>query len=231
MKRASWATVLLAMAALATGAVVVWLLVRPIGPVRPTPADQPRADAHAQAESVVARVRVVDLEGRPLAHMAPIATRRPNAFDEPVARGELTGPDGSGTVVLPPGQRLCVRAWDPTLKLFSNNYYDVMPDSGTQTELMTLAMAPGASLRAALVAANGDPAANMRVRLMMSHPTEGPWWPDRADTDQTGAVEFPSLPAGTYTIRIETQDAGQLEIPEVDLPPGGHTDLGTLALQ
>jgi len=231
MNRASWGKVLIGLAALAVGAVVLWLLLRPVGPVRPTPPDRARADAPAQAEPVVARVRVVDLEGRPLAHMAPIATRRPNAFDEPVARGELTEADGSGSVVLPPGQRLCVRAWDPALKLFSNNYYDVMPDSGTQTEPMTLVMVPGASLRAALVRADGAPAAHTRVRLMMSHPTEGPWWPDRADTDDTGAVRFPALPAGTYTIRMETEDAGQLEIPQVDLPPGGRTDLGTLALQ
>jgi len=230
MKRASWAAVLLGLAALAIAGGLMWLLLRPGHRVRLTPQDRPRADVGAQARPVVARVRVVDLEGRPLAHMAPIATRRPNAFDEPVARGELTGPDGSGTVVLPAGQRLCVRAWDPALKLFSNNYYDVMPDSGTQTELMTLVMVPGASLRAVLVGADGAPAANTHVRLMMSHPTEGPWWPGRAHTDETGAVRFPALPAGTYTIRMETEDAGQLEIPQVDLPPGGRTDLGALAL-
>ena len=231
MKRSFWGKVVLGLAALAIGGVVVWLLPRPIDRVRRAPPDRARADARAQARPVVARVRVVDLDGRPLANMTPIATRRPNAFDEPVAHGELTGPDGRGSVVLPPGQRLSVRAWDPALKLFSNNYYDVMPDAGTQTELMTLVMVPSASLGAALVGADGARAANTRVRLMMSHPTEGPWWPDRADTDETGAVRFPSLPAGIYTIRIEAEDAGQLEIPEVDLPPGGRTDLGTLALQ
>jgi hypothetical protein len=65
----------------------------------------------------------------------------------------------------------------------------------------------------------------------MSHPTEGPWWPARADADQQGIVKFPSVPAGRYKIRFQTAAGAHLDIDNVDLPPGAARDLGRITLQ
>ena len=179
----------------------------------------------------VAQLRVVDLEGRPLANMAPIATLQPNAFDKPVVQGPLTKEDGQASLVLPNDQLFYVRAWDPNLRMFANNYIEIRPGPGTSTPQMDIVMTPGASLDAVLVGRDGKPAANVHVELMMFHPTEGPWWPDRADTNARGAVHFPSVPAGKYAIKIRVAAGGENEAPDVYLPPGGAIDLGPLTLQ
>ena len=199
----------------------------------PSPTDEPSAlPEETQAnQNAFAPVLVVDLEGRPLAGMAPIATLRPNAFDRPVAQGPLTAQDGRAALALSPGERVYVRAWDPSLRMFANNYYDVTPEPGARTELMRITMAPGASLDAVLLAPDQTPAANADVMLMMYHPDEGPWWPDKAQADEKGAVHFPSLPAGKYTVKFETSARGQVEIPDVYLPPDGNIHLGSLLLQ
>ena len=181
--------------------------------------------------SVLAQVRIVDLEGRPLANMAAIASASPNAFDPPVARGELSREDGQCTLSLPSDQRLYVRGWDPTLRMFTNNYYDVLPGQGTHTEMMTLVMVEGASMEAVVVNVDGKAAADTPVGIMLSHPTQGPWWPSQGKTDAQGAVRFESLPAGTYVLKVAVPSGGQLEIPGVDLKPGGHMSLGRVNLQ
>ena len=163
--------------------------------------------------------------------MTPIATATPNAFDAPVAVGQPTDATGRGSLVLPPDQRLYVRAWDPNQQWFANNYFDVPPGEGAETPLMQIVMVRGASLDAVVLAPDRTPAANTNVGLMMFHPTQGPWWPGEADTDAAGAVHFPALPAGTYTMKLKALDAGTIEVPGVTLPPGGHADLGPIVLQ
>jgi hypothetical protein len=161
--------------------------------------------------------------------MAPIASRSPNAFNKPLAMGEPTATNGTGTVELPPGIRLYVRTIDPTLAYFPANFFEVLPTQGTKTESMDIAMAPAASLRATVHAPDGTPLADGNVKMMMSHPTRGPWWPADADTDAQGHLHFPTVPPGTYILVLNT-DAGRLEIPDVKLPPGGEADLGTVRL-
>ncbi|HQH54054.1 MAG TPA: hypothetical protein PKY01_16600, partial [Candidatus Hydrogenedentes bacterium] len=56
-----------------------------------------------------APVMVVDLEGRPLANMLPLATDSPNAFQKPVVQGELTGSGGTSELSLPRDRHLYVR--------------------------------------------------------------------------------------------------------------------------
>jgi len=197
----------------------------------PAPEPDPRPSTAAAATRVVAQLRVVDLEGRPLANMAPIATLQPNAFDKPVVQGALTKEDGQASLVLPNDQLLYVRAWDPNVRMFANNYLEIRPGPATSTQQMDVVMVPGASLDAVLAGRDGKPAANVRVGLMMVHPAEGPWWPDRADTNARGAVHFPSVPAGKYTIRIKLAAGGESEIADIYLPPGGAIDLGTVTLQ
>ncbi|MCX5757789.1 MAG: hypothetical protein NTU83_04655 [Candidatus Hydrogenedentes bacterium] len=63
----------------------------------------------------------MDLEGKPVRGMIPIATREANAFDEPLVRGEPTKEDGSSVFVIPSDQRLFLRMWDPALRHFANN--------------------------------------------------------------------------------------------------------------
>jgi len=174
---------------------------------------------------------VVDLGGNPLVGMIPIATRQPNAFDQPIARGEPTGNDGKGSVSLPANEKLCVRAWDPSLRYFTNNYFDVLPGGAETTELMKIVMVPGASLDMIVTDPSGAPVANTEIALMMSHPSEGPWWPDQAQTDARGAAHFPAVPPGQFTVMLKTPGKGQIEIPQVSLPPGGKADLGTVKLQ
>lgn len=180
---------------------------------------------------VHARLSVVDLEGRPVANMMPIATARANAFDRPVARGELTDTGGVGELVLPPDQRLYVRAWDPVQGLFANNYYEVFPGSGAETEAMQIVMAPGAAFEATVYGPAGNPVSMAVVHLTLYHPTEGAWWPDRSVTAANGALLYPSVPPGTYTARLEVEGLGWVEIPDLRLPPGGRASLGVVVLQ
>ena len=183
------------------------------------------------SSTTAVRVQIVDLEGRPIAGMMPIATRSPNAFDEPLAKGQLTKEDGSGTLAIPTGDRVFVRAWDPALKYFANNYLEVDPGPEAAKDTLGLVMVPGASLDAVLTTSDGTPAANVKVAIMMLHPTEGPWWPTEANTDAQGALHIPAVPAGKFTVRIKTSSGGHTEIPEVTLRPGGHADLATVILE
>jgi len=180
---------------------------------------------------VTAQVQMVGIDGDPLSNVAPIAALSPNAFEKPIAQGDPTGADGRSYVTFPSEQRVFVRGWDPALRLFANNFYEVPAGPGTQTELMTLVMAPGASLDAMLLTAAQQPLANEPVDIMMVHPTKGPWWPVQATTDDRGALHFPVLPPGVFTIRIKAANGAQAEIAKASLPPGGHADLGAVVLQ
>jgi len=180
---------------------------------------------------VRAHVYVVDMAGRPIKGMMPIATVQPNAFDKPLARGDLTGSDGRGIVVIPADRSVCVRAWDPQLHLFANNYHEVPPGPATDTGTITITMLPGASLRAQVLTPGVQPAAGKSVDLMLFHPTLGAWWPARADTDDAGKVFFSSLPPGVYTVKIESAGVGAIELAEIKIDPGGEADLGPLVFE
>ncbi|MEA3366404.1 MAG: hypothetical protein U9Q79_12255 [Candidatus Hydrogenedentes bacterium] len=178
-----------------------------------------------------APVMVVDLTGRPLSDMLPIATEQPNAFEKPVRQGELTGADGRSVLMLPRDVHLYVRAWDPAMRMFPNNFYEVLPATGDSTDTMTITMAEGATLAMTLLDGAQEPAANENVGLMMFHAVHGAWWPAEGDTDGAGRVVFERVPPGEYTIKVKAIESGKLEIGGVNLPPGGETDLGPVTLQ
>ncbi len=202
----------------------------PQPPVSPAEAPPPVESSEPETRTITARVFVTDLEGAPLEGMVPIATRTPNAFDEPVARGAATGADGKASMSVTLSQRLYVRAWDPEFGYFANNYFDVLPAQGTETDEMAITMARGCGLSATLALPGGVAAANAPVKLYMEHPTRGPWWPGHGKTDAAGRVHFPSVPPGNFILSLEIDRAGQLEIPRVALPPGGNVDLGEMTL-
>jgi len=181
--------------------------------------------------SIRAPVRVVDLGGKPAPGIIPIATRQANAFDQPFSKGELTGPDGRSSLSIHPGEHVFVRGWDPTLTKFANNYIEVLPVHGNAIDEMVLVMVSGAALEAVLLTPDGIPAAHAEVRLMMIHPTEGPWWPDKAVTDKDGLARFDAAPAGKFTIEISAEDVGQTALADVTLPPESTVQLGPIVLE
>jgi hypothetical protein len=203
----------------------------PPSPPPPAPAPAPAPADSAQPATVTGYLKVVDLGGTPLAGMAPIASRQPNAFDPPVATGALTGADGTCSFQFPGDMRLYLRAWDPNLNFFPNNYYDAIPNSGNVTNVLVVTMVPAASLVVTLLGTDGAPLANTNVGLMMFHPALGPWWPADADTDAAGVAHFEKIPAGEYTLKLKAVTGGVLEVPTVPLRPGGKADLGVLPLQ
>lgn len=202
----------------------------PPSPAPAAPASAAEVSPNSEAPTLV-RVKIVDLEGRPLQNMGSIATAQPNAFEKPVAKGSLTNEQGVGSISISSDQHLYVRGWDPAMRMFANSYLEFLPSEASTTDLMSLTMAPGASMEATILGPDKAPVKNSNVGLMMFHPTEGPWWPDQADTDAEGRVRFPSVPPGEFTIKLKAATGCQLEIPGVKLAPGGQTDLGPIALQ
>lgn len=199
---------------------------------QPQPPPQPKATAPAAAtanDPMRVSVIVLGLDGKPLDNMIPIAAAQPNAFDKPVAQGPPTNMEGKAEFSVPGDRKLFIRAWDPSLQMFGNNYLELAPEPGTRTDLLKLTMVPGASLDAVLLLPDKTPAANTDVAIMMFHPTEGPWWPDKGRTDANGAMHFPALPAGQFGLRIKTS-AGSAEVPSVNLPPMGKANLGNIIL-
>jgi len=184
-----------------------------------------RADVPpAPPTTVVATLRAVDLDDKPLKGMIPIATRGANAFDEPLVRGEPSKIDGTSVLSIPSDQHLFLRMWDPVLKYFANNFYEIVPGARNIPATMTVTMVPGASLDMIV------PALNATVDIMMIHPAEGPWWPARATSDAAGHVHFDAVPAGVYAVRVTAQSGGTADLGEVKLQPSGALDLGRVPL-
>lgn len=200
-------------------------------PAQPAPAPQLAPEPENPAGPVEARMKVVDLEGRPLVDMIPIATRQPNAFDEPVAAGNPTGAGGEGRLRFPSTESLFLRAWDPALKYFPNNFYEVLPGGGAIQEELTVQMVPAAALEAQFQTADGAPLANEEVRLMLVHSTRGPWWPARTRTSALGQAIFPSIPPGEFLLHFETGSGARIERGTTALPPGEIVGLGVLVPQ
>mgnify|MGYP003471764731 FL=1 len=183
------------------------------------------------SNAVAIRIKVVDMNGKPVASMLPIATTKANAFDVPVAKGELTGDDGAGVVNVPADQYLYVRAWDPIKQIFANNYYDVRPGNAAPAEELQVTMLSGASLDMDVMSADGSPIANQPVGMMMSHPVHGPWWPAETQADANGRARFGPVPPGKYLITIETRDHKKVELPEQTLMPGQAASLAPVKVQ
>jgi hypothetical protein len=216
--------------------------VPPAAAEAPTPPASPAPTPDANAATVPAPtpppgakvtrawLQIVDLEGKPLAGMAPIVTRQPNAFDEPVATSGLTGPDGKGYVEFVATEHLYLRAWDPQLNWFPNNYFDVHPNSGDLATDLQVVMVPAAALESQVFNHEGEPLPNVRVRMMLILPSRGPWWPVEATSDAEGMIYFNHVPAGIYSL-VFTSDKGQAVVDQVSFTPKKTVDLGVLTLQ
>lgn len=208
----------------------VWIIQERTGFKKAHPSAPP-SETNAQPTSgTLVRVRVVGLDQQPLRDMLPIATETPNAFDKPLAQGKPTDAQGRSSLVLDPNRWLYVRAWDPTLRFFANNYFDVPAGQADVAEELVVVMVEGARLRATLFTPEGNPVANENVGLMMFHPEKGPWWPAEADTDTAGNVVFERVPAGQFLLALKTVHSGRIDLPAVFLPPAGDTHLGNIQL-
>ncbi|MCC6142405.1 MAG: hypothetical protein IT368_01235 [Candidatus Hydrogenedentes bacterium] len=202
---------------------------RPPTPPIPPPALLP--DPEVGPNSVRATVRVIDLDGRPVPGMAPIATVDASAFQRPLATGPLTGPDGRTTFAFPGDQHVFIRAWDPNMKYFANNFYEALPEEGALDEVLDIVMVQGARLEVLLYGPDSQPLANQPVQIMLIHPTQGPWWPARAKTDPIGLAVFETVPAGEFTVEFHVEPGLHTELSGIALRPGGVKDLGKLLLQ
>ena len=194
-------------------------------------APSPAAATPPPTSEVNAYITVVDSDGHALVGMIPLVTRRPNAFDEPVATGAPTGVDGKGSVRFTSDVKVYLRAWDPMLERFPNNYYDVLPGSGNVSDDLEIVMLDAVTLKASLLTPTGVPAVDESVALMLLHPGRGPWWPTKGRTDSTGGLALPNLPPGKFSLRFETGSGYRLELPEVGMLPGHTVDLGVIELQ
>ena len=199
-------------------------------PATPAPAAAPPAPEEKHAPTVTATLKVVSLaDAKPLAGMVPIITVEPNAFDEPLAHGDPTGADGVSVFTFANDRKVCLRAWDPNLDYFPNNFFEVTPDTESSATEGTVAMAKSASLHALLLRPDNTPVANETVRMMMYHPKRGAWWPAEAKTDAGGAVAFERVPPGMFAIQMECA-SGRMRAEDVTLLPGETGDLGPILL-
>ncbi len=179
-----------------------------------------------QENKVYGKVKIVDATGTPMENIGAIATLNPNAFDEPLAWGSLSGRDGISEIWVPKNLHLFIRAWDPKLKFFPNNFYEIPPTDADLLEDMTITMLESSSVEMTLYDSNDNPVAKENVGLMMIHSKYGSWWPCDGYTDENGNVVFAHLPPGIFNLRIKTESGLILEIKELSLPPGSHTIIG-----
>jgi hypothetical protein len=163
--------------------------------------------------------------------MVPLVTRRPNAFDAPLASGAHTGVEGTGSVRFTSDERVYLRAWDPSLKRFPNNYYDLLPGTGNVAEGLEVVMLDAATVHALVLTATGEPVVGEAVAMMLLHPTRGPWWPAEGRTDEAGVLVLPQLPPGKFSVQLETRSGGRLALPTVTMLPGQMVDLGVVTLR
>jgi len=193
--------------------------------------EAPLPDTAEARGPLKAAVQVVDLDGAPLAGIAPILTTRPNAFDRPVVTGPPSGADGESSIAVPEQKRLFLRAWDPDLNYFPNNYYEILPNQAESIDAMTVTMVPAGAFSAVLIQPNGAPVVAEPVELMMIHPTEGPWWPAQTVTDAVGHATFKNIPAGEFALHLQAASGGATDLPITPLPPATPIDLGEIKLE
>jgi hypothetical protein len=180
--------------------------------------------------SVKAEVQMVDLEGKPVPGVTAIAVAQPNAFVQPVATGTLTGPDGKSTIEIQ-ASPLFIRGWDPQFRYFTNNYIEIPREYANELPELKIVMVPGCALDALIENHEGVPMANKAVRMLMSHPKRGPWWPDRAVTGADGRLHFRSVPPGIFNIEFKTEDGYTGEVTNAELQPTNRVDLGIVKLR
>jgi hypothetical protein len=204
----------------------------PPAPNVQTPSTATPEKGSAQENSTVtAHIITEDLQHRPLGKMIPIVTRQPNAFDQPISHGEPTNANGEGSVVFSPAEHVYLRAWDPAIQSFANNFYEILPGSEMDPTPLKVQMVPGARLSALLRTDDPKASQNTSIALKMSHPTRGPWWPAQANSDEKGFVEFPKVPAGKFDIVIEAPSGAKAQLDGVMLSPDGNIDLGEVTLR
>lgn len=177
---------------------------------------------------VVGKITILNSAGMPLENMAGIATEKPNAFDEPIARGNLSGPDGVSTIQIPKNKGVFIRAWDPILHYFPNNYFEIPPTDADSLEDMQVLMLEASIIELQLFDKDDQPVVNENVGLMMYHPKLGPWWPCDGHTDETGNIQFRPVPAGMYNLRLKTERGMILEIKEIKIAPATTVNLGKI---
>ncbi len=198
---------------------------------QPPPSPAPERTEGAKSNPLLtARMRVVSLSGKPISGMIPMATLEPNAFDKPIATGAPTDAEGMGTIQFPSVQKVSLRAWDPELRLFPNNFLEVLPNSGVISEVLEVTMVQSGILFAELRLPNGQRAHNENVGLMLFHPVYGPWWPAESNTNTQGEVVFDSVPPGKFVLRLKVASGPSIEVAETYIAPGEPTSLGTLKL-
>jgi len=180
---------------------------------------------------MTAKMRVVSLSGEPVPGVAPIATLEPNAFDTPIATGALTDARGMAEIRFPSAQKVALRAWDPELRLFPNNFLEVLPGAGVISETLEITMVRAGILFAVLKMPDGQPAAGENAGIMLFHPVYGPWWPAESTTNAQGEVVFDSIPPGQFVLRLKVASGPSVEVAETYIAPGEPTSLGTIHLQ
>ncbi len=184
--------------------------------------------SNARNPYVTGKVFIIDSTGKPLENIASIATEKPNAFDEPIARGNLSGPDGVSIIQIPKNKAVFIRAWDPILHYFPNNYFEIHPTDADYLEDMQVLMLEASAIEFQLFDEEDQPVMGENVGLMMYHPKLGPWWPCDGHTDMEGNIQFKPIPPGMYNLRIKTERGMILEIKEVKIPPASTINLGKI---
>ena len=96
---------------------------------------------------------------------------------------------------------------------------------------LELVMVPGSAIRATFADADGQPLSSREVRMMMNHPSRGPWWPSAATTDEHGGTVFNHIPAGRFVLDFETAGGLRRQVPETSLPVGIEVDLGLVVIE
>lgn len=197
------------------------------------PSSPQRAESKhdTQPEESVASIHIETLSGIPLSGMIPIVTLQPNAFDKPIASGAPSDASGRSSIRFPVDQKVALRAWDPSLLYFPNNFYDVLPGSGAIKDTLVVKMVKSASLEATLIGTDGTPLKNENAGIMLFHPVHGPWWPAEADCDENGTVTFYKIPPGSYVILLKVASGPEIELPESYIAPDTLTSLGAIQLQ
>lgn len=177
-------------------------------------------------------VRIVDLDGNPIAETAAIVTEAANAFDQPLVRGSITGADGRSDLLIPRDRVTFIRGWDPRLNYFANSFLTVEAGNAPLPAESDVVMAPSAVLTAQFYGVDGAPLpGDTQVEIMFSHPNRGPWWPTRASTNADGRAIFDKVPAGKFSLSITTEASGATELTDVVLMPRDALDLGVVQLQ
>lgn len=180
---------------------------------------------------ITAQMQVLTLQGVPLAGMIPIATRSPNAFDKPIATGPPTNEKGESYIQFPSTEKVALRAWDPKLQFFPNNFFEALPNTGSAAETLVIRMVEASALDAVLTFSDGTPAQRDNAGLMLIHPVYGPWWPAEGNTNERGEVRFAPVPPGKFVLRIKVASGAFVEVPETYIAPGEPTHLGIVMMR